>query len=375
VRPQLQPLRAGGIEARRTKLYLFDNGTRIPQNRTCGSQQGTPGLDRANNRMFGRGGPGLPHRLSVARSSDHFRQMKRRVCAAMSKLTMPAFWRSALVGLATIVAAGDIASAQLAEGRLKIIRDTASLRIAYRTDSPPFSSLDTDKGRPVGYTIELCERIAKWLEGELGLSALAIKWVPVDTQTRFEAIISGAADIECGSTTVSLSRLKIVDFSSLVFAESTGVMVRSNAGINRFDGLAGKRIGVVPGTTNARAVQSQLAQKKLDAAIVEFRDREEGVAALARGELDGFATDKSVLLSLAQATNAKNLTLLPDDLSFEPFAIVLPRGDPDFRLAINSGLARVFRSGEIIEIYSKHFRGVPPHLWLGAVFTFGALPE
>src|SRR5262249_17332237 len=179
----------------------------------------------------------------------------------------------------------------------------------------------------------------------------------------------------CGSTTVSLSRLKIVDFSSLVFAESTGVMVTARAGINRFDGLAGKTIGVVPGTTNERAVRSQLVQRKLEATIMEFRDREEGVAAVASGTVDGFATDKSVLLSLAQATNAQNLTLLPDDLSFEPFAIMLPRGDPDFRLAINSGLARVFRSGEIIEIYSKYFRGVSPHLWLGAVFTFGALPE
>jgi ABC-type amino acid transport substrate-binding protein len=109
--------------------------------------------------------------------------------------------------------------------------------------------------------------------------------------------------------------------------------------------------------------------------IVEFRDREEGVAAVARGTVDGFATDKSVLLSLAQAANARDFTLLPEDLSFEPFAIMLPRGDPDFRLAINSGLARVFRSGEIIEIYSKYFSGVSPHIWLGAIFRFGALPE
>jgi len=291
------------------------------------------------------------------------------------RLTVAPFWWSAILALASIVAAGDMAGAQPLDSRLTIIRDTATLRIAYRTDSPPFSSLDAVQNRPVGYTIELCERIAKWLERELGLSALAIKWVPVDTQTRFEAIIGGAADIECGSTTVSLSRLKIVDFSSLVFAESTGVMVRSNAGINRFEGLAGKTIGVVPGTTNARAVHSQLAQRKLEATIMDFRDREEGVAALARGSVDGFATDKSVLLSLAQAASAQHLTLLPDDLSFEPFAIMLPRGDPDLRLAINSGLARVFRTGEIIEIYSKYFRGISPHLWLGAIFTFGALPE
>ena len=283
--------------------------------------------------------------------------------------------RSAIVALFSVVLAGS-ACAQSIDGRLKTVHETATLRIAYRTDSRPFSFLDA-QGRPAGYTIELCERIAKSLERELSLPALAIKWVPVDTRTRFEAIVNGSADLECGSTTVSLSRMKIVDFSSLVFAESTGVLVKSGVGIYRFDDMAGRKIGVIAGSTNGQAIRDQLERRKLDATLVEFRDREEGVAALVRGALDGFATDKQVLLSLAQAANLRNFTLLPDDLSFEPFAIVLPRGDWAFRLAVNAGLARVFRSGEVIELYTKHFSGgaLRPSMWLGAIFTFGGLPE
>ena len=240
----------------------------------------------------------------------------------------------------------------------------------------PFSFVDP-QGRPTGYTIELCERIAKSLERQLGLPALAIEWVPVDTRTRFEAIVGGAADIECGSTTASLSRMKIVDFSNLVFAESTGVLVKAGAGIFRFDDMAGRKIGIIAGSTNGQAIRDQLAQRRIDAKLVEFRDRSEGVEALARGELEGFATDKLVLLALAQAANLRDFTVLPDDLSFEPFAIMLPRGDSAFRLAINTGLAQVFRSGEVIELYTKYFSGVAqrPSVWLGAVFTFGALPE
>ncbi len=141
--------------------------------------------------------------------------------------------------------------------------------------------------------------------------------------------------------------------------------------------MAGRKIGVVPGSTNARAIRDQLQQRKMDAMLVEFRDREEGVAALARGALDGFATDKLVLLALAQAANLRDYSLLPDDLSFEPFGIMLPRGDWAFRLAVNTGLARVFRSGEIVEIYTKYFSTLAPNpsAWIGAVFTFGALPE
>jgi glutamate/aspartate transport system substrate-binding protein len=284
--------------------------------------------------------------------------------------------RCAIVALVSVVFAGSLACAQPVEGRLKTIQETATLRIAYRTDSRPFSFVE-GQGRPIGYTIELCERIAKSLERELGLPALAIKWVPVDTRTRFEAIVGGSADMECGSTTISLSRMKLVDFSSLIFAESTGVLVKSGIGIFRFDDMAGKKIGIIAGSTNGRAIREQLARRKLEATLVEFRDREEGVAALARGALDGFATDKLVLLAIAQAANLRDFTVLPDDLSFEPFAIMLPRGDWAFRLAVNTGLARVFRSGEVVEIYTKYFSGFAgrPSAWLGAVFTFGGLPE
>jgi ABC-type amino acid transport substrate-binding protein len=96
---------------------------------------------------------------------------------------------------------------------------------------------------------------------------LSIKWIPVDERTRFEAMVNETADMECGSTTVSLSRLKIVDFSSVVFAESTGVLVKSGRELFLFDNMAGKNIGVIAGTTNARAVRDQLARRNLSATI------------------------------------------------------------------------------------------------------------
>jgi glutamate/aspartate transport system substrate-binding protein len=279
--------------------------------------------------------------------------------------------------LLTLVCSVTLACAQPVEGRLKTIQDTSTLRIAYRTDSRPFSFLEAPGGQPTGFSIELCERIAKSIERDLRLASLKIQWVPVDTKTRFEAIVNGSADMECGSTTVSLSRMKIVDFSSLIFAESTGILVKTAAGAYRFDDMAGKRIGVIAGSTNAQAIRDQLKQRKLDAALIEFRDREEGVAALVRGDLDGFATDKLVLLALAQAARLREFTVLPDDLSFEPFAIMLPRNDAAFRLAVNVGIAEIFRSGEVVELYTKYFSGVAqrPSVWLGAVFTFSALPE
>jgi ABC-type amino acid transport substrate-binding protein len=284
----------------------------------------------------------------------------RRVLLASFFIALPAF----------------SAVAQPLDGRLKIIRETATLRIAYRTDSRPFSFLDA-QGQPTGYTIELCERIGKFMAGELALPALAIKWVPVDTRSRFDAIIEGKADMECGSSSVSLSRMRVVDFSSIIFADSTGVVVKADSGISSFESLAGRRIGVVPGSTNMLAIQDQLKHRKLEATLVEFSDRDAGFAAIARGAVDGFATDKLVLRAYMQNANLRDFNLLPEDLSFEPFAIVVPQGDWAFRLAVNTGLAKIFRSGDVVQIYGKYFGdiGFRPSVWLGAVFTFGGLPD
>jgi ABC-type amino acid transport substrate-binding protein len=277
--------------------------------------------------------------------------------------------------LALVTALAGSASAQSADSRLAKIKESATIRIAYRTDSRPFSFVDP-QGRPTGYTIELCVRIAESIKKQLGLGALDVQWVPVDTQNRFEAIASGAADLECGSTTVSLARMQRVDFSSFVYAESTGVLVKANAGLFAFNDLAGRKIAVIPGSTNAQAVRDQLQRRRIEAKLIDFSDRNDAMAALGRGEVDGFASDKIVLVALAQAAGLRNVTMLAEDLSFEPFAIMLPRGDWQLRLAVNSELARTFRSGEILALHAKYFGAFDIRSnWLGAIFTFGGLSD
>ena len=134
--------------------------------------------------------------------------------------------RCAIVALFGVVLSGSLASAQSLEGRLKTVHETATLRIAYRTDSRPFSFLDSQR-QPTGYTIELCRA-----HRQVGSSASCAcrrsrsNGCRSTPKRAFEVIVDGSADMECGSTTVSLSRMKIVDFSSLIYAESTGVLVK-----------------------------------------------------------------------------------------------------------------------------------------------------
>jgi ABC-type amino acid transport substrate-binding protein len=282
--------------------------------------------------------------------------------------------RRRILALVALVIANGAAVAQPLEGRLKTISETGTVKLAYRADSEPFSFVR--QGQPAGYTVDLCELVVRGLERQLGGRLLTIEWVPVDTGSRFAAVASGRVDMECGSSTVTLARLKEVDFSSFVFVESTGLIAPAGGGYRTLNDFAGKKLAVIAGTTNERAIRDQLKARQLDAEVVVMRNREDGISALENGQVDAFASDK-LLLTGARYRQSGAFVMLPEDLSFEPYAIVLPRGDWAFRLAVNTALADVFRSGRIMQVYDKWFMafGLRPSLLLGAAFALGALPE
>jgi glutamate/aspartate transport system substrate-binding protein len=222
--------------------------------------------------------------------------------------------RTVLAFIALVVTA-SVASAQAADGRLNTINNTKTIKIAYRTDATPFSFLNENKER-AGYTVDLCKLVVLSLEKQLSVPALKIEWIPVTTQTRFETVANSTADMECGASTVTLSRMKQVDFSSFVFIESTGIVVTTASGIRSFNELAGKTIAAIAGTSNEPAVTAKSKQQKLNAAIVAVKDRDDGIAALEDGRVDAFASDKLLLVG-AQFKNPQALLMLPDDLSID----------------------------------------------------------
>jgi glutamate/aspartate transport system substrate-binding protein len=274
----------------------------------------------------------------------------------------------------SITCLSNAALAQGADGRLKQIGDSGVVRLAYRSDANPFSFVNA-KGEPDGYTVELCKFVVQSLEQQLN-TRLAITWVPVDTQNRIDAVANGAADMECGSTTVSFERMTKVDFSSFIFMENTGLVVRANSRIFSVGDLGGKKIAVIAGTTNEAALAKELQRRGLETLVVRVKDRREGMAGLERGAFDGFASDKLLLIG-AQTADASAYKMLPENLSYEPYAIVLPRGDWAFRLAVNRGLSRLYSSPQILEIYLKWFAaiGERPDLLRAAVYIFGTFPD
>jgi glutamate/aspartate transport system substrate-binding protein len=256
------------------------------------------------------------------------------------------------------------------------IRADAAIHLGYRSGAAPFSFKERD-GTVRGYSAELCTRVAAAIQKQLGLAALKLEWTPVDAADRLQAVVSGKVDIECGTTTITLSRYARVDFSLPIFVDGGSVLTNADARISRLADLKGKRVAVIPGTTTETALKRELAAINAKAELVHVSDGAAGVALLNAGKIDGYASDRIVLVSL-RAGNADpaRLALLDADFSFEPYALVVRRDDPDFRLAVNRALVEIYRSGDIDDIFYRWLGALGrPGPLLHSMFYLNTLPE
>jgi glutamate/aspartate transport system substrate-binding protein len=284
-------------------------------------------------------------------------------------------WSMAMALLAVVLHAG-VAVAEDVDGTLKKIKSSGTLTLGYRESSPPFSYTGPDK-RPTGYSIDLCLQVAAAVQKALGLSELKLSWVPVTPETRIDAVKRGTVDIECGSTTASLSRQEQVDFTLMTFVDGGGLLITRESNLRGIGDLAGKRVAVATGTTTERALAEFLKSEFITAQTVAVKDHAEGMAALQAGKVDAYASDRAILVGLAlTAPDPKRFALSVVAFSYEPYAFMVRRNDATFRLLVNRALADVYRSGRILSIYDRWF-GVfgKPGVVLQAMYQLNALPE
>lgn len=285
--------------------------------------------------------------------------------------------RRAMIALAmTTVLWTATGHAQTLTGTLKKVADSGTLTIGYRENALPFSYTGSD-GKPAGYSIDLCQEIAVAVQQELKLPNMAVRWVPVTPENRVDAVANGTVDIECGSTTASLSRQEKVDFTLMTFVDGASLLIAEGSGLKTVADLAGKRIGVVPGTTTEKAVADFLRSQSLTATVVPVKDHDEGLAALQTSKIEAYASDRIILVGLVlQARGTSRYALISDDLSYEPYGFMLRRDDSAFRFLANRVLARIYRSGAIGAIYSKWFGALgKPTPALVLMYALQGLPE
>ena len=261
-------------------------------------------------------------------------------------------------------------------GTLKTIKDTGVTKLGFLSQSLPFSFADAD-GKPLGYSPDLCLRAATGIQEQLGLQKLDVQWVPVTLETRFDAVKTGAIDLECGITTNTLSRQKDVDFSLMTWVDGANFLVRDSSPYKTLSDLAGKKIAVIPNTTTVGALKQALEKGYISAEIVLVHSHLEGLEGIHKGAIDAYASDQTVLVGLALAVSESLKVRLGDkNLSYEPYGLMLRKNDQDFRQAVNTVIARLYRSSQIVQIYDRWFGKLGKRSeFIAMMYLLNGLPE
>ena len=276
--------------------------------------------------------------------------------------------------LLALMTAGPALGQEL-DGTLKKIKTSSTFTLGYLESAPPFSFPGPDR-RPVGYSIDLCTHVASAIQKQLGIN-LKLNWLPVTTANRLDMVASGKVDIECGTSTTSLSRQERVDFSLMTFVDGGGMLTKSDMKLGAVADLADKRIAVIPGTTTQTALEKFLKEEFVAVKIVPVKNHVEGVAAIEKGAADAFASDRGILIGLAVTSKDPSRFSLPAIIfSYEPYGFMVRRNDAAFRLAVNRALAELYRSGNIVPIYERWFGafGKPSPAML-SMYLLNGLPE
>lgn len=284
----------------------------------------------------------------------------------------------ALAGIFGIAA--NVNAAEL-YGTLKKIKDSGVINVGHRESSVPFAYIDSGGTEPIGYSMDLCLKIVDKVKETLKMSELDIKYVPVTSQTRIPLLANGTIDIECGSTTKNLTRMKQIDYLGVTYITGTKLLVKKGSGIKEIEDLKGKKVALSLGTTNEKAIKKASEKLGLGLKYLMVKDHPEGFLALASGRAEAYSTDHVLLYGLiSKAKNPQDFEVVGRFLSYDPYAIMVRRDDSAMSLLGNTVLADLMRSGEIMEIYNKWFNPGPAKInmpvsdTLKVAFEVQALP-
>lgn len=279
-----------------------------------------------------------------------------------------------------ILAVVVLANSAVAESpTLERIAETGEIRIGYVPDAPPLSFED-EGGTVVGYSIDLCRHIASAIRFDLGLEKIDVRFKPLVTmEERISAVENHEVDIECGATTVTLSRRQRVDFTLMTFITGSAILSRKDKVLSGIDQLDKKRLAVVTGTTTEDVVRRVAEVNDFRIKIVPIETHDEGMELLNKGKVDGYVSDRAMLIGqvFRNANVANDYYMTRSALSFEPYAFMLTRGDTEFRLAADRALASLYRTARIRRIYQNWFGryGEPLSPIVEAMYQFQAVGE
>jgi len=244
-----------------------------------------------------------------------------------------------------------------------------ALTFGYYANAQPFSFND-ESGKPAGYAIELCQKVA-----ELAAPSLPVAWVAVTRENRLAMLRDGKVQVLCGEFD-RLSARKELSFSIPIFQGGLGALLRSDAPValksvlSERPGPGGptwrgtptqgllqqQTFAVIGGSFAEKVLTERLKTLQLSAKVMQVKDPNEGVRAVLDRKAAVFFADRAFLLAAAKrVANTSDLTVHDRRFTHAPIALALKRGDDDWRLAADRALSQIYATPAFLDLYAKWF--------------------
>ncbi|MGN0076327.1 MAG: transporter substrate-binding domain-containing protein [Parafannyhessea sp.] len=234
---------------------------------------------------------------------------------------------------------------------LAAIRKRGHLNCGVKTDVIGYGYQDTATGKFTGMEIDICYAIAAKVFGVSSATARKrdlVNFTGVTAKTRGPLVDSGQVDLVCATYTITPERKQSWNFSDPYYTDSIGMLVLKSSGIRSVADLDGKIVGVGEGADTKAQVQAMLKSQghgDFKVSYPQYLDYPTLAAALASGNIDVFAIDRSIIRTYVNDSNE----LLEPKLVFgkQQYGVCTSKSAGELTRLVNGVVGTLVSSGDI----------------------------
>ncbi|SDB91917.1 amino acid ABC transporter substrate-binding protein [Acinetobacter boissieri] len=243
---------------------------------------------------------------------------------------------------------------------LEKIKTSGKVVVGHRESSDPISY--TVDGKAMGYAVDICKSVIDEVKKELNMPNLHVEYKAVTSANRIPELLQGNIDLECGTTTNTKPRQQQVSFSTNYYVTEVRMAVKANSGVNRIADLDGRTVVTTQGTTSDKYIKLNERGQQVNVKNVYGKDHADSFAMLASGKAEAFVMDDNTLAGLiAKSPNPKEFAIVGPILSYEPYGIMLAKGDTKMKALTDRVVTGMWKSGQMDKLYKKWFQSpIPP---------------
>ena len=217
--------------------------------------------------------------------------------------------------------------------KLTRVKSRKVLRCGVSTGRLGFSDQDA-KQRWSGLDVDFCRAIAAAVIGD----PESVRFFPLATAARFIALRSNEIDVLARNTTWTIGREVGlgVHFVGTLYYDGQSFMVPSKGRANKISDLRGARICVLERTTTEENLADYFGSRGWTYQAVTSKTMDEASENFFAGQCAAYSADRSELAAarVSRRGAAQAYVILPEQISKEPLAPAIKRGDEEWLLLL-----------------------------------------